>query len=161
VTRWTRTRTSARRPAKISWKPSTNRSKRAPKPVLVCSPVVSRWTATARSIRRPCSPASEGCPADSEETFGPVAAVYEIDDEDGLLEKANDTEFGLGASIWTTDRARGQRLAREIDAGCVYINQLVTSDPRVPFGGVKESGYGLNSLEGMLEFVNRKTVWTE
>jgi len=104
----------------------------------------------------------EGCPADSEETFGPVAAVYEIDDEDGLLEKANDTEFGLGASIWTTDRARGQRLAREIDAGCVYINQLVTSDPRVPFGGVKESGYGRElAREGMLEFVNRKTVWTE
>ncbi|SET28612.1 succinate-semialdehyde dehydrogenase / glutarate-semialdehyde dehydrogenase [Natrinema hispanicum] len=104
----------------------------------------------------------EGCPADSEETFGPVAAVYELDDEAAIVAKANDTEFGLGASIWTTDRERGQRLAREVDAGCVYVNQLVKSDPRVPFGGVKESGYGRElAREGMLEFVNRKTVWVE
>jgi len=104
----------------------------------------------------------EGCPADSEETFGPVAAVYELDDEAATVAKANDTEFGLGASIWTTDRERGRRLAREIDAGCVYVNQLVKSDPRVPFGGVKESGYGRElAREGMLEFVNRKTVWVE
>ncbi|OLZ40961.1 NADP-dependent succinic semialdehyde dehydrogenase [Natrinema saccharevitans] len=104
----------------------------------------------------------EGCPADSEETFGPVAAVYEIDDEDALVAKANDTEFGLGASVWTEDRERGRRLAREIEAGCVYVNQLVKSDPRVPFGGVAESGYGRElAREGMLEFVNRKTVWVE
>ncbi|QLG51130.1 NAD-dependent succinate-semialdehyde dehydrogenase [Natrinema halophilum] len=104
----------------------------------------------------------EDCPADSEETFGPVAAVYEIDDEAAMVEKANDTEFGLGASIWTNDRERGRRLAREIDAGCVYVNQLVKSDPRVPFGGIKNSGYGRElAREGMLEFVNRKTVWVE
>ncbi|MGM0388050.1 MAG: aldehyde dehydrogenase family protein, partial [Natrinema limicola] len=104
----------------------------------------------------------EGCPADSEETFGPVAAVYELDDEAAIVAKATDTEFGLGASIWTTDRERGRRLAREIDAGCVYVNQLVKSDPRVPFGGVKASGYGRElAREGMLEFVNRKTVWVE
>lgn len=104
----------------------------------------------------------EGCPADSEETFGPVAAVYEVADEAAAMAKANDTEFGLGASIWTEDRERGERLASRIDAGCVYVNQLVKSDPRVPFGGVKESGYGRELSEaGIKEFVNRKTVWVE
>lgn len=104
----------------------------------------------------------EGCPADSEETFGPVAAVYEVADEAAAIAKANDTEFGLGASIWTEDRERGERLARRIDAGCVYLNQLVKSDPRVPFGGVEESGYGRELSEvGIKEFINRKTVWVE
>jgi succinate-semialdehyde dehydrogenase/glutarate-semialdehyde dehydrogenase len=104
----------------------------------------------------------EGCPADSEETFGPVAAVYEVEDEAAAIEQANDTEFGLGASVWTEDRARGERVAERIDAGCVYINQLVKSDPRVPFGGVGISGYGRELSEaGIKEFVNRKTVWVE
>ena len=104
----------------------------------------------------------EGCPADAEETFGPVAAIHEVDDEEAAVEKANDTEFGLGASVWTADRERGERVARLIDAGCVYVNQLVKSDPRVPFGGVKESGYGRELSEiGIQEFVNRKTVWVE
>ncbi|WP_299236101.1 NAD-dependent succinate-semialdehyde dehydrogenase [Natronomonas sp.] len=103
-----------------------------------------------------------GCPADSEETFGPVAAVYEVSDEAEAVELANDTEFGLGASVWTTDRERGEALARRIDAGCVYVNQLVKSDPRVPFGGVGESGYGRELSEaGIKEFVNKKTVWIE
>jgi succinate-semialdehyde dehydrogenase/glutarate-semialdehyde dehydrogenase len=104
----------------------------------------------------------EGCPADSEELFGPAAAVFEVDDEEQAVEKANDTQFGLGASVWTEDRERGERLARRIEAGCVYVNQLVKSDPRVPFGGVKESGYGRElSGVGIREFVNRKTVWVE
>jgi succinate-semialdehyde dehydrogenase/glutarate-semialdehyde dehydrogenase len=104
----------------------------------------------------------EGCPADTEELFGPVATVYEVEDEDAAVERANDTPFGLGASIWTEDRDRGERVARRIDAGCVYINQLVKSDPRVPFGGVKDSGYGRELSEiGIKEFVNRKTVWVE
>ncbi|MDF9748276.1 NAD-dependent succinate-semialdehyde dehydrogenase [Natrinema salsiterrestre] len=103
-----------------------------------------------------------GCPVDSQETFGPVAAVFEVEDETDALEKANETEFGLGASIWTDDRDRGRRLAREIDAGCVYVNQLVKSDPRVPFGGIKDSGFGRELSEaGIKEFVNRKTVWVE
>ena len=103
-----------------------------------------------------------GSPADSEELFGPVAAVYEVDDEDAAVKRANDTEFGLGASIWTEDRERGERVARRVEAGCVYVNQLTKSDPRVPFGGVKESGYGRELSEiGMKEFVNRKTVWIE
>ncbi|MFW6382776.1 MAG: aldehyde dehydrogenase family protein, partial [Haloferacaceae archaeon] len=104
----------------------------------------------------------EGCPVDSEETFGPVAAVYEVSDEAEAIDLANDTQFGLGASVWTEDRDRGERVAGEIDAGCVYVNQLVKSDPRVPFGGVKESGYGRELSEaGITEFVNRKTVWVE
>ena len=103
-----------------------------------------------------------GCPADAEELFGPVAAVFEVDDEDDAVEKANNTRFGLGASIWTENRDRGERLARRIDAGCTYVNQLVKSDPRVPFGGVKDSGYGRElSGAGITEFVNRKTVWIE
>ena len=102
------------------------------------------------------------CPADSEELFGPVASVYRVADEDEAVAVANDTRFGLGASVWTTDRERGESLAREIDAGCVYVNQLVKSDPRVPFGGVGDSGYGRElSAIGIQEFVNRKTVWVE
>ncbi|MBP1986631.1 NAD-dependent succinate-semialdehyde dehydrogenase [Halolamina salifodinae] len=105
---------------------------------------------------------TEGCPVDTEETFGPVATVYEVADEEAAIAKANDTQFGLGASIWTQDRDRGERLASQIDAGCVYVNQLVKSDPRVPFGGVKDSGYGRELSEaGIKEFVNRKTVWVE
>jgi succinate-semialdehyde dehydrogenase/glutarate-semialdehyde dehydrogenase len=103
-----------------------------------------------------------GCPVDAEETFGPVAAVYEVADEDEAIEKANDTQYGLGASVWTADRERGERVAGRIDAGCVYVNQLVKSDPRVPFGGVGDSGYGRELAEpGIKEFVNRKTVWVE
>jgi succinate-semialdehyde dehydrogenase/glutarate-semialdehyde dehydrogenase len=104
----------------------------------------------------------EDCPADSEELFGPVAAVFEVENEDAAIDKANDTEFGLGASVWTEDRERGRRVARQIDAGCTYVNQLVKSDPRVPFGGVGVSGYGRELSEpGITEFVNRKTLWVE
>ena len=104
----------------------------------------------------------EGSPASDEEMFGPVAAVFRVDDEAAAIEKANDTMFGLGASVWTEDRERGERVGHEIDAGCVYVNQLVKSDPRAPFGGVKESGYGRELSEaGIKEFVNRKTVWVE
>jgi len=103
-----------------------------------------------------------GCPADTEETFGPVASVYTVADEQEAIELANATRYGLGASLWTENRDRGRRLARDIDAGCVYINELVKSDPRVPFGGVKDSGYGRELSEaGIKEFVNRKTVWVQ
>ncbi len=103
-----------------------------------------------------------GCPVDTEETFGPVATVYEVADEEEAIDVANDTRFGLGASLWTEDRERGQRLAREVEAGCVYINEMTKSDPRVPFGGIKDAGYGRELSEaGIKEFVNRKTVWVE
>jgi succinate-semialdehyde dehydrogenase/glutarate-semialdehyde dehydrogenase len=95
-----------------------------------------------------------------EETFGPVAAVTRADDVDHALALANQTEFGLAASIWTADPARGQALARRIQAGAVFVNGLVASDPRLPFGGIKRSGYGreLGDL-GIREFCNAKTVW--
>ena len=103
-----------------------------------------------------------GCPADREEMFGPVAAVYRVPDEDAAIAKANDTEFGLGASVWTTNRERGERIAKRLDAGCVYVNEPVKSDPRVPFGGVKASGYGRELADvGIKEFVNLKTIWLQ
>ncbi len=104
----------------------------------------------------------EGCPADTEELFGPVAAVYRVPDAETAIAKANDTDFGLGASVWTTDTDRGQTVASQIDAGAVYVNELVKSDPRVPFGGVGISGYGRElSAAGIKEFTNRKTVWVQ
>ncbi len=99
-------------------------------------------------------------PAFREETFGPVAPLVEAEDPEHALRLANDTDFGLGASIWTGDPARGEALAARIEAGCVFVNGIVKSDPRLPFGGVKRSGYGRElSRAGILEFVNRKTVW--
>ena len=104
----------------------------------------------------------EGSPVDTEEVFGPVAAVFRVESVDEAVETANDTRYGLGASVWTGDLERGERVARRIDAGCVYVNELVTSDPRVPFGGVGESGYGRElSGAGIREFTNHKTVWIQ
>lgn len=95
-----------------------------------------------------------------EETFGPVAAIIRVADEDEAIRVANASEFGLGAALWTRDLARAQRLARRIEAGAVFINALVASDPRVPFGGIKQSGYGRELGEwGIREFTNVKTVW--
>jgi succinate-semialdehyde dehydrogenase/glutarate-semialdehyde dehydrogenase len=104
----------------------------------------------------------EGCPAAEEEVFGPVAAVFEVAGEREAVELANDTDYGLGCSIWTADLDRGRRVARQVEAGCTYVNQLTKSDPRVPFGGVKGSGYGRELAgDGIREFVNRKTLWVE
>lgn len=95
-----------------------------------------------------------------EELFGPVAIVIRATSETDALRIANDTRFGLGSSIWCRDTARAEQLATHIQAGCTFINGIVKSDPRLPFGGIKASGYGRElSRLGTLEFVNSKTVW--
>ncbi len=94
-----------------------------------------------------------------EEVFGPVAPVIVAADDKDALKLANDTPYGLGASVWTQDIEKADRLTREIDAGVVTVNNVVASDPRMPFGGVKKSGFGRElSRYGMLEFVNIKSV---
>lgn len=104
---------------------------------------------------------SQGCPAYEEELFGPVAAIIPVENEAEAIRVANDTVFGLGAAVFTQDLARGERLAaEEIEAGCCFVNSFVKSDPRLPFGGIKESGYGRElSHYGLKEFVNIKTVY--
>ena len=102
---------------------------------------------------------TDDMPAFREETFGPVAAVIRARDAEDAVRLANDTEYGLGAALWTADIERGKALARHIEAGSVFINGMVASDPRLPFGGIKRSGYGRElGAYGISEFVNIQTV---
>ncbi|MCD6179245.1 MAG: NAD-dependent succinate-semialdehyde dehydrogenase [Bacteroidales bacterium] len=95
-----------------------------------------------------------------EESFGPVFSIFSFDTEEEAIQIANDSDFGLGGSLWTKDLAKGESLARKIESGGIFINGMTKSDPRLPFGGIKKSGYGRElSHYGIKEFVNMKTIW--
>ncbi|RME10720.1 MAG: aldehyde dehydrogenase family protein, partial [Ardenticatenia bacterium] len=101
-----------------------------------------------------------GTPARCEELFGPVAALFRVASREEALALANDTPYGLGASVWTQNDAEAEFFIANLEAGNVFVNGLVKSDPRLPFGGVKASGYGRElGVHGIREFVNVKTVW--
>ncbi|HLX07231.1 MAG TPA: NAD-dependent succinate-semialdehyde dehydrogenase [Thermoanaerobaculia bacterium] len=103
-----------------------------------------------------------GMPAYDEELFGPVAALLAVDDEEDAIRVANDSVFGLGAAVFTRDARRGEAVARRLEAGSCFVNDLVRSDPRLPFGGIKQSGYGRElGPFGIREFVNVKTVYVK
>jgi succinate-semialdehyde dehydrogenase/glutarate-semialdehyde dehydrogenase len=103
-----------------------------------------------------------GMPAYNEELFGPVASIIRVKDDADAVRVANDTSFGLGASVWTIDKARGEAVARKIKAGACFVNAIVRSDVRLPFGGTKSSGFGRELAEhGIHEFMNIKTVYVD
>ena len=128
------------------------------KPLLGCTPGqgASHYPASILDQVEP------GMPAYSEELFGPVASIIRVKDEAEAVRVANDTAFGLGASVWTADKARGEALARQIRAGACFVNAIVRSDVRLPFGGTKASGFGRELAEhGIHEFMNIKTIYVE
>jgi len=102
----------------------------------------------------------KGMPVYSQETFGPVTSIIPVKDADEAVKVANDSSFGLGGSVWTTDLKKGEAIARQVESGAVFVNGMTKSDPRLPFGGIKRSGYGRElSHYGIKEFVNIKTIW--
>ncbi|MEJ2516372.1 MAG: NAD-dependent succinate-semialdehyde dehydrogenase [Gammaproteobacteria bacterium] len=124
-----------------------------------CKPLDREGFYYAASIIDGISP---GMRAWSEELFGPVATMVTVRDADEAVEVANASDFGLGGSVWTRDVARGEYIARRLECGAAFVNGMVKSDPRLPFGGVKESGYGRElARHGIREFVNAKTLWVK
>ena len=127
------------------------------RPVLGCTVPPGPGAFYPASVLADVTPANT---AGREELFGPVAAVLRARDAEEALAIANDSRFGLGASLWTRDPRRIEELVPRIEAGAVFVNGLVKSDPRLPFGGVKASGYGRElGIEGIRSFTNAKTVW--
>lgn len=125
--------------------------------VIGCAPVPRAGAYYQASILDHVKP---GMLAYRDELFGPVAIVIRAQDEHDAVRIANDSPFGLGGSVWTRDSSRGERIARQLQSGAAFVNGLVKSDPRLPFGGVKNSGYGRELCHhGLREFVNVKTVW--
>ncbi len=124
-----------------------------------CAPIEGPGAYYQASILDGVKPGMSGW---DEEFFGPVAIVIRAKDEKEAVRIANGSDFGLGGSVWTQDAKRGERIARQVQSGAVFVNGMVKSDPRLPFGGVKNSGYGRElSRHGMLEFVNQKTIWVK
>ena len=128
------------------------------KPLLGCTPGqgASHYPASILDFVKP------GMPAYSEELFGPVASIIRVQDDAEAIRVANDTSFGLGASVWSTDKGRGEAAARQITAGACFVNAIVRSDVRLPFGGTKSSGFGRELAEhGIHEFMNIKTIYVD
>lgn len=124
-----------------------------------CAPLPGEGCFYAASILDRVTP---GMPAFDDELFGPVAAIIRVRDDAEALRIANTSRFGLGASVWTRDGARGERIARGVQSGSCFVNGLMRSDPRLPFGGIKASGYGRElSHHGLREFMNVKTIWVK
>ena len=122
-----------------------------------CSPMAGQGAYYPASILDQVAPNMR---AYREELFGPVALILRAKDEADAIRIANDSPFGLGGSVWTRDTARGERVARQLQCGAAFVNGMVKSDPRLPFGGIKNSGYGRElSHHGIREFVNAKTIW--
>ncbi|WP_017917212.1 NAD-dependent succinate-semialdehyde dehydrogenase [Xanthomonas sacchari] len=127
------------------------------KPLLGCEPERDSHAGYPASILDQVTP---GMPAYDEELFGPVAAILRVADEAEAVRVANDTTFGLGGSVWTCDRARGERVACQLQCGAAFVNAIVKSDVRLPFGGIKRSGFGRELAEhGIHEFMNIKSVY--
>ncbi len=127
------------------------------RPLLGCEPLAGSHAGYPASILDHVAP---GMSAYEEELFGPVAAILRVKDEAEALRVANDTSFGLGGSVWTRDAARGERVAAQLQCGAAFVNSVVKSDERLPFGGTKRSGFGRELAEhGIREFTNIKTIY--